>query len=919
MPIVSYNERSWAIDLIAYIKARAHATNRAIKDAGGEQTLRFDGGSLFPDVLLFGDQSTARILQGWELKLPDTSIDDHELYQNAVTKARALGLDSFVLWNVTCARLYVRNAGSNQYLRLKQWPTLDHISDRISVSRNRTDWEQLADIIIEDLNTLFEDGSLEGRPFVDAYRTGGIQNLILANTKEVAKSLRKAALRNSSLRAEITLWWERYRHEYKYWRKNSYEVLAQANLYNWIGKFLFAHVLQSQDNRVRIVTQIAEDTSPSDAIQTFQNLSLNCNFWTVFSDNVGLSVIPKNSWYQLIQFNRLLIDLRVGSIDQTQLSVVLEIAVETAIRKVRGQYATPPALAQLIVSLSLRDIINDRILDPCCGSGTIARAALERKLEADMTPSEAAATVFAGDLDPQATQIAALAMVKPSLMDVPLRIFCQDVFSLHPTLEIEFRHPRDGSSFTESLGNFNSIASNLPFVSQNGRRHYLSGINQVTQLLRNSPIQLPLRADIAAYLPFALHSLLSEQGRLVIVISNAWLSTEWGDAFCALVLQYYAIKSIITSGAERWFQNSKVVTNLVIMEKRGPGQGTDEVINFIVLKRRLDEIADSPEAIAVTSAQIEMGQAQDDTMSLRSVQRSQLDFSRTRGLGRNAHFVDCDWTQELPLTALRNLCEIHRGERRGWDTMFYPSSNHGIEQDYIQPVLKSPNEIERIISSAGQEAFCCSASIEDLKNKQHNGALAWIQRFESETSNANRPLPEVLTKSGMLWYEMRASSMAELVMPINFGERLFVARLDPPAFVNQRFTRLNSQVGVDVDLLIALLNSAISLFYIEGLGFGRGEGALDLSTTRIKTDMHILDPRHLDSDQALAIKSAFQPLLTRELTRVVDECELPDRQHFDDTVIKVFNLSVSRDRVYDSLKQLIAIRLAATQAHASSD
>lgn len=73
--VASYNERSWAIDLIGHIKHLVKNNNRSIKDAGGEQTIRAEGGSI-PDVLLFGDSATARILQGWELKMPDTDIND---------------------------------------------------------------------------------------------------------------------------------------------------------------------------------------------------------------------------------------------------------------------------------------------------------------------------------------------------------------------------------------------------------------------------------------------------------------------------------------------------------------------------------------------------------------------------------------------------------------------------------------------------------------------------------------------------------------------------------------------------------------------------------------------------------------------------------------------------------------------------
>ncbi len=112
-----------------------------------------------------------------------------------------------------------------------------------------------------------------------------------------------------------------------------------------------------------------------------------------------------------------------------------------------------------------------------------------------------------------------------------------------------------------------------------------------------------------------------------------------------------------------------------------------------------------------------------------------------------------------------------------------------------------------------------------------------------------------------------------------------------------------------------LMNSIISLFYIEGIGFGRGEGALDLSASRMRSDMHVLDPKHLSDEAVHAVKAAFHPLLSRYIMPIVDECEQPDRQHFDETVIRVYDLSVSRDHIYDCLKRLVAIRLAATEIH----
>ena len=594
----AYNERSWAIDLIGYIKQIVFANNRSIKNAGGEQTVRAEGGMLFPDVLLFGDRATARILQGWELKMPDTSINDHEFRVNAEKKARALGLDSFVLWNVSCARLYIKNRETNIFSPTKQWD-LAQITTRSSVIPNRSAWEALAAEIIAYVNDLLDRGSLEGRQFIDAYQSGGVTALIMENIGAVAEALRVAATRDSRLKAEIVLWWNRSQLEYAGTDREM--VLAQANLSNWIGKFLFAHILQGQDERAQSVTQIGGDTSPAKTLDIFRQLSEECNFWTIFSDSVGLAAIPAHSWDQLKQLNTLLSDLRIGSIEQEQLSGILEATVSTAVRKLRGQYPTPPPLARLLVHLCVRNIETDRVLDPCCGSGTITRAALEQKLDAGIAAEIAAASIFAGDQDAQAVQIATFAMAKPALMHMALRLFRKDAFLLRPNTPLEFRNPTNGQVFTEQVGKFDAIASNLPFVAQEGREYYKNAIADVTKSFDPKIGSLPGRADIAAYLPFSLHPLLEDGGRLGIIITNAWLGAAWGEAFFNLLRHYYTLKSVVTSGAGRWFQNSKVVTNILILEKRKAGCGEDAPIDFVVLTQSLEDLSDL-ESVSVAAA-----------------------------------------------------------------------------------------------------------------------------------------------------------------------------------------------------------------------------------------------------------------------------------------------------------------------------
>jgi len=909
MNAVAYNERSWAIDLIAHIKNYLVGQNRTIKDAGGEQTVRGDGGSLFPDVLLFGDQTLALILQGWELKMPDTSIEDSDFRANAIAKADALGLDSFVLWNASVARLFLRVQGTSHFELNREWTDLSDLRDRQAVANNRLRWQALANEIIDCINDLFDRNTIVGRPFVKAYESGGITSLIMANAASVAEALRYSANRDIDLRSEIVIWWELYKAEYG--GTDPYPKLAQANISNWIGKLLFAHILQSRDQRAQAVTRISEEISPEQALEIFAQLSETCDFWTIFSSEaVGLSIIPERTWSQLCQLNRLLTDIRIASIDQSQLSHILEATVNVAVRKLRGQYPTPPVLARLLVQLTVQNVIDDRVLDPCCGSGTIARAALERKLEAEVESAAAASTVFAGDNDPLAVQIATFALTRPELMNTPLRIFKHDAFSLEPGTELHFRNPNNGTPFVEEAGIFNAIASNLPFVAQDGRANYGNAINRVSELFTDDGDLLPQNSDVAAYLPFSLYSLLANGGRLGVIITNAWLGTAWGDAFRDRLGRYYRLRRVITSGAGRWFQNSKVVTNILILEKTALEIADDESVDFVVLKAPISELSDV-RSLAVVAAQIERGQAHDETLMIRSVTINQLDEFRVLGLAGNAQFVDCDWVLELPLVPVSDLFEVVRGERRGWNEMFYPAPGHGIEPEYIVPLLKSPKDAVGYTVAAQREAFCCSASIEQLEEQGHLGALAWIRRFEGASNTDGTPLVESLARPNLFWYEMRAERLADIVMPLNPGNRLFVSRLIPPVFVDQRLTCLTAREGVEIDLGHALLNTAISMFIVEGMGFGRGEGVLDLNKNRVARFMHMLDPSRITDEQSDRIKDAFVPLLARDVLEVADELECRDRRHFDDVVIEEFGLGIDRETIYDSLLKLFAIRQTA--------
>jgi hypothetical protein len=165
---LKYNERSWAIDLISHI-------NQIIPDAGiinragGEFSLVGRGQALFPDVLLFGDHGTGHILQGWELKMPDTPIDNVEFYENAKEKAMRLGLSSFLLWNAIDVKLYIY---TNEQFTLCTDFKIDRLpyTSRQDVHDRPDLWKRTTIDIITRLNTFFSTGKLQTILLVFSFR-----------------------------------------------------------------------------------------------------------------------------------------------------------------------------------------------------------------------------------------------------------------------------------------------------------------------------------------------------------------------------------------------------------------------------------------------------------------------------------------------------------------------------------------------------------------------------------------------------------------------------------------------------------------------------------------------------------------------------------------------------------------------------
>lgn len=917
MAKITYNERSWAIDVISEISLYLANKSWHFKSAGGESTISNEKSSLFPDVLIFKDQTRNIILQGWELKMPDTPINDAELISNAIKKAKILQRDSFILWNVKSAVLYSKQGDS--FSILKTWNDIE-IYNRAEVKPKETLWKSLLYTILSDLNSYFESEEITDEVSAEILAVDTIIDVVLENIPSTAENLKTNIRRNPRLEAHINNWWLSSATEYGYNptatkdTSNKLLTLSKVILTDWVFKIIFANVLKRHFNEARAIEAINNETLIEQAKEIITSISEHCNFWNIFSDNLAIEFISNSAWKQIIQLNQFFSSIKIDVIEIEILHDLLQSSIVSAKRKVAGQFATPKKLADLLVRLTIEDK-EGIVIDPCCGTGTIINQAYSLKEEYEFNQDEIINSIWASDKHSFPIQLSTLTLAKPNNIGKVLNIFRKDVIELETGQNVTFKDPNNGNDIVKPFPSIDYVVSNLPFIKSKEievLNPNIIEINNFIQSEADTTKSLSGKSDIFAYIPFYLHQLLSENGKIGLILSNAWLGTDYGEIFLELIQKFYDIETVVISGKGKWFDNADVVTTFLIAKKRNPDTRINQnrTISFYTLKENINEILD----IKQLSENILL-ETDNEFVAIQNYSVNEIANFETIGVPWCGYFANLNWLMKVSdkLIDCNQIFNFTRGERRGWNALFYPASGHNIEVEYIRPVLKNLRSTSGLYCSADAEAFCCSRSIEELEQLNHSGALQWIRSFENQNNETGVPLTQSLRKANMFWYEMKTENMADYVANVNYDRSLFIATFENRSFIDQRMIGLSLKEDYQSEnriLLLALLNSVLSMFFIESFGFGRGLGALDLRATKFERDFKLLNFELLSEEQKQNVISAFQPLANRNRFPLEQEVEQADRVNFERVLFKAFGIFEYYVAIKSALLHLYRIRFA---------
>lgn len=915
--IVRRNERSWAISLISDVNIKLRSSNLKIVRAGGESTISTGQKSMFPDVLLYGDDNQTQILQGWELKLPDTSITDVTFINDAKRKAVSLGLNSFFIWNFSAGVLYVKNERS-EFEITKQWNETNFIRTRDDVQTYKKDWLRIIGTILLDLNEYLVTGKIRGAEISVIISDAIFASIIDRNKALVSNELKSFSSRNSVVEAYISQWWLNIQGEFVSDEISMFDAYAKVVLLHWINRIEFAHLIKFNHNAAFEVNNLSFDATISEANEVFKRITSSCDFYNIFSDLEYNFILPKEAWHDIMDLNIFLTNSGVQKIDQAALHTILERTVAVSQREVNGQFTTPSILADILVRITTHDWTSEAI-DPCCGTGSIPKMILKHKKNHLKDVQKAVETTWASDKFSFPLQIANISLTGIDTINIASRIFQKNIFLLNHGECIQVINPANGEKLDFIVPKFDTVISNLPFVPfekiSNDDWTYINKIQN--EVKRNTGVTLNNRNDYYSYIIFALYNILNENGRVGIITSNSWLGTASGREFFTALNYYYYVEQIHVSNTLRWFNNANVVTVISILRKREVISAAqhNEVTSFCLWQKNLKELINEEVYIEklVNSALLNR-ELDSKVMSLKKYKKSEITSICEMNVSLSSLFHNITWLLEIrdKLIPIYDVFEVVRGERRGWDEMFYPEFGHNIEHSYIRKVLKNSRNINNLIATADNDAFCCSKNIDELESLNHTGALSWIRRFENNVNQVGKPLHEVLSRSNLKWYEMSNSNTVDIVTTMNPGQRLFYAKFEERSFINQRLIGLIAKdSSIDILLNHALLNSIIGMFFIEAVGFGRGLGALDINSNAIRNAL-TLNPHLINKQQRDLILTKFQPLIYREVYNTEKEINEVDRIDFDYQVLKIYGIEHYYNEIKDSLISMQKMRLGVT-------
>lgn len=942
------NERAWAGQLIASIQEAIFKGTTVFQHASNDEGIKVASGrTKFPDVLLFTDKVAGIIFNGWELKFPDTPVDDYEMLLNALEKAERLKSNSFVTWNGSEAIIW--QIPDDKYAveslkKLKVYPrekgieTRNDLADPINYRKHEPILKKRLLDILHDLQKLYQDGELKEAINISDETISAIRETARYLIPALREQINELKGDNTDFRNAFNLWKIYESSTLKILASSSRrvekvepeEVLAKFTYYKLIGKIIFYQTLAA--NLGGKVSKL-ELTSPKntkkqlgDFFSQAKKIDYQAVFESDFTDKIEFNDSIDKLIFRLVEvFNNF--DFKI--LPSSVIGNILENLVPNEEKQKFGQYFTPEPLAYFVAFPAIKNR-NFVVLDPTSGTGTFLNVFyqiltyLGRKKHQELLDQ-----IWGNDISHFPAVLSVINLYKQKVDDTANfpRVTRKDYFNLQSKQTIQIPDNKDiGKLNSVEMPSFDAIISNFPFIQQEDilndvlteqfRREF-----QRTQeaFLEGTSFKVNERSDYYIYCFYNSLKFLKPNGYLSAITSNAWLGKNYGGQFKQFLLDNFSIQYVVRSNAEHWFKNSQVSTIFITLQRGKSNFPTRFVtLNFKLEEKLTGNNEQVLEFIEDLYTQIDNCEHLTDQNWRKDAQYPTVftavnDSARVSIVSRQTLMQSIEneenwtiyFTAPSPLAVFESkLISLQgtvfsngRGTRTGKDEMHLLTTKDvedlKIESAFLEPVLQSSRHVTNILHAKPLDTFLfiCDKSESELQDKYPN-AYKWVKKWEHERNKTGISLPKVFESRKPYWYTLKPEQPANIFISINPDKKLFFSYSTKPIYLNQRLVAIRSE-GEDAPIITALLNSIVSLLIVELNGISRNLGALDLNADFFKTKMKILNPALLTPKSREEILAKFTPLSIRAIEQYDKEFKKEDRIAFDQTILNAYGYDIA--------------------------
>jgi hypothetical protein len=275
------------------------------------------------------------------------------------------------------------------------------------------------------------------------------------------------------------------------------------------------------------------------------------------------------------------------------------------------------------------------------------------------------------------------------------------------------------------------------------------------------------------------------------------------------------------------------------------------------------------------------------------------------------------------MVPLASICEMEYGNKTGIAEFFVLNDDrikeYNIEDRFLEKFISSTEEVECLVVSPKTvegKLFLCELSEEELKTKSYKGAFSYVnwgsKQFTKKKGSAaigGVAWPDVksVKSNSPYWYSLSLKKPGDFIVSRLIRERFFVATNptgipDSDMFCHGTFEKEKRDLGC------AVLNSTIVYLMMEIYGRHNVPGRFNIYGFDFEL-MPVPNPALFNSSQAKKVVQLFNTMSERNVIKILDEMQQPDRLAMDEVVFEAIGFDQhKRDLVYQTLRTKVENR-----------